>query len=221
VLPVGAWLETGPSDAAELAVADIGSLTIHGDSRVRLVGTGPDQHRLELARGRVSASVVAPPRLFVVDTPAATAVDLGCAYELDVDETARTRLHVTSGAVSLERGETVAWVPAGYQVTAEKGKGPGLPIAVAAGAALRDAAGRFDGGEASALATLVELAGEEDVGMLWNLLGRTDRTGREAVLARLAALRPLPGDLAAEKIRAGDPATLENLREVLEADLFE
>ena len=42
------------------------------------------KHCLRLAHGRLSARVTAPPRLFVVDTPAATAIDLGCAYDLAV-----------------------------------------------------------------------------------------------------------------------------------------
>ena len=145
VLPVDTWLETGTNALANLEIADIGSLTIFGESRLRLVGTGDNEHRLELARGSISAEVVAPPRLFVVDTPAATAVDLGCAYDLSVDEHDVTHLRVTSGAVSLERGERLVWVPAGSEVHARPGEGPGVPIAIEADAELRTAAGRVRG----------------------------------------------------------------------------
>ena len=104
VLPVGAWLETATGSEASVRIADIGDVTLLGGSRLRAVATGPDQHRLELARGTLRARVTAPPRLFVVDTPHAAAVDLGCAYELEVDDTGRTRLRVTTGMVSLEGG---------------------------------------------------------------------------------------------------------------------
>jgi hypothetical protein len=100
-LPVGAWLETPHGAVADVRVADIGAVRLYGDSRLRLVGTGPNEHRLELAEGRLSAKVTAPPRLFVVDTPAAAAVDQGCAYELSVDASGRTTLKVTTGAVTL------------------------------------------------------------------------------------------------------------------------
>ena len=51
------------------------------------------------------ARVVAPPRVLVVETPAADAVDLGCAYALEVEADGSTRLSVTSGQVALEAGE--------------------------------------------------------------------------------------------------------------------
>lgn len=74
-LPVGTWLETAHDAITNVQVASIGDLTVYGGSRLRLVGTGGREHRFELASGRISARVTAPPRLFVVDTPAATAVD--------------------------------------------------------------------------------------------------------------------------------------------------
>src|SRR5204863_3800785 len=117
-LPVGAWLETSGGAVADVRVADIGALKVYGDSRVRLVDTGAGGHRMELARGKLSARVVAPPRLFVVDTPVASAVDLGCAYELAVDGDGRTRLRVTSGAVSLEGHGLTAYAPMNTEVLA-------------------------------------------------------------------------------------------------------
>jgi ferric-dicitrate binding protein FerR (iron transport regulator) len=214
-LPIGAWLETAGAAVADVRVADIGHLTVFGDSRVRLVDTGAAGHRLELARGRVAARVTAPPRLFVVDTPAASAVDLGCAYELSVEPDGRTRLRVTSGAVSLEGPGATAYVPMDTEVVAAPGRGPGTPVALSASAALRAAVARFDTGDRSAVPAIVVSAGPTDTATLWNLLARTADDDRAAVFARLDALSPLPAEISADAVRAGDPDALARWRDAL------
>ncbi len=216
VLPVGAWLETARGSEAAVRVADLGELTLLGDSRLRAVATGPDQQRFELARGKLRARVSAPPRLFVVDTPGAAAVDLGCAYELEVDDAGQTRLWVTSGAVSLEGGGRSAYVPAGTEV-ATVGGGPGTPVRRAADGALRDAVNRWDGGDPTALAAVVADAGPCDTVTLWNLLGRTDGEARRAVFTRLDALAIRPEWVLEEDVLAGRPEALESWRRDLDA----
>ena len=115
-MPVGAWLETHPDGAATVQVANIGELTVFGDSKLRVVNTGATEHHLELARGHISAHVTAPPRLFVIDTPATSAIDLGCAYDLTVSPTGTTHLRVTKGAVSLEDKRGITYVPNTFEV---------------------------------------------------------------------------------------------------------
>jgi ferric-dicitrate binding protein FerR (iron transport regulator) len=215
-LPVGAWLETSGGAVADVRVADIGELTVYGDSRVRLVGTGAAGHHMELARGKVAARVVAPPRLFVVDTPVATAVDLGCAYELAVDDSGRTRLHVTSGVVSLEGHGLVAYAPRGTEVIAAPGRGPGTPVAVSAPDELRAAVARFDGGDPSALGAIVDRAELRDSITLWNLLSRTTAGARAAVVARLEQLSGRPRNVRTEDVLAGDAGAIERWREALD-----
>ena len=64
------------------------------------------------------------PRLFLVDTPATRAIDLGCSYTLTVDVTGDSQLHVTTGKVALVRkdgGEEV--VPAGAVCASRRGSG--------------------------------------------------------------------------------------------------
>src|SRR5690349_7753718 len=101
-LAVGQWLETDGNSRAQIAVGTIGNVDIDENTRVKLVETQPTEHRLELARGRMSARIWAPPRLFFVDTPSAVAADLGCAYTLEVDDKGDGRLSVTSGWVALQ-----------------------------------------------------------------------------------------------------------------------
>jgi anti-sigma factor RsiW len=85
-LHTGQWLETDGRSRAMIQVGMLGQVEVDPRSRVRLVKTGANEHRLELARGRLYASIVAAPRLFQVETPSAVAIDLGCAYTLEVDE---------------------------------------------------------------------------------------------------------------------------------------
>jgi RNA polymerase sigma factor (sigma-70 family) len=215
-LPVGAWLETSSSAVAGVRVADIGQLTVYGDSRLRLVDTGAGGHRMQLARGKLAARVVAPPRLFVVDTPGATAVDLGCAYELVVDRNGRTRLRVTSGAVSLEGNGLSSYAPMGTEVVASPGRGPGTPVVAEASDDLHAAVARFDGGDPSALPAVLRGAGPGDTVTLWNLLTRTSVDERKTVVAQLVAVAGLPDSVRTEDVVAGDAAAIERWRIALE-----
>src|ERR1051325_8288105 len=72
-LGVGEWLETDGRSRAQIAVGSIGNVEIDENTRVRLLETHATEHRLELARGKMSARIWAPPRLFFVDTPSAVA----------------------------------------------------------------------------------------------------------------------------------------------------
>ncbi len=217
-LPIGAWLETSSAATADLRLADIGDLTVYGDSRLRLVDTGPDQHRLELSRGKISARVVAPPRLFVVDTPVAAAFDLGCAYDLVVDDAGRTHLRVTSGAVSLEGYGRVSYASALTEVLATPGHGPGTPTSFDASPDLRSAVARFDLGDPSALPAILHAAGERDTITLWNLLPRAAPAARPALIAHLESLRGRPPSISSAALLAADPAALDLWRHHLELD---
>jgi ferric-dicitrate binding protein FerR (iron transport regulator) len=115
--------------------------------------TGPSEHRLALARGEMHALVSAPPRLFFVDTPAATAVDLGCAYTLTVDESGGGQLHVTLGYVALEGPESEVVIPARAKCDMRPGRRIGTPYTEEASSALQAALRQLDfGGDDSSLA---------------------------------------------------------------------
>src|SRR4029434_1808199 len=105
------WLETDGRSRAQIAVGSIGNVDIDENTRVRLLQTEPTEHRLELARGKMSARIWAPPRLFFVDTPSAVAADLGCAYTLEVEKHGGSLLRVTSGWVALELKDRESIVP--------------------------------------------------------------------------------------------------------------
>ena len=82
----GQWLETDGESRAQVNVGAIGEVEVGPNSRVQLVEASLTEHRLSLERGRLQATIWAPPRLFFVDTPSAEAIDSGCAYTIEVDD---------------------------------------------------------------------------------------------------------------------------------------
>lgn len=215
-VPAGTWLETSRDALTHVDISTIGSLTVFGDSRLRVVESAAHTQHLELARGRIRAKVTAPPRLFVVDTPAAAAVDLGCAYELSVDDRGETHVVVTSGAVSLESPRGTVLVLAGMEAHAPHGGALGIPLAVVTSAAVREAALRFDAGDAGAVIAIVEHATAADIVTLWHLIPRVDGALREQVVRRLDALVTIPFDYAVEDMLAAKPDALAAWREDIE-----
>jgi hypothetical protein len=220
---VGEWLETDSASRAKINVADIGQVDIGPNSRVRLVGTRSTEHRLALERGRLHAMISAPPRLFIVETPSATAVDLGCSYTLEVDDRGRSILHVTSGWVALERKGRESIVPAGAVCVTEPGKGVGTPYFDDASASFRDALSRLDfrNGGAKALGVVLSEAREYDTLTLWHLLYRVRGAERARVYDRLAALIAPPKGVTREGVLRLDKGMLDLWKQGLEWAWFE
>lgn len=203
----GQWLETDAVSRAQLEVGTIGQLQVEPNSRLRLVSTAAPDHRVELERGRLSAFIWAPPRLFFVETPSATAIDLGCAYTLAVDDDGTGILHVTAGYVALVLGERESIIPAGLACLTRRGIGPGTPFAADAPAAFRESLARWDfHGDVSALEEVLATARPDDDITLWHLLARAPARLRGPAHDRLAASVAPPPEVTREGIIAGDPA---------------
>ena len=101
----GGWLQTQTGNAT-LELPNIGNLSLAPGSKLTLQRLHRDEQRVQLAFGRLTAQVIAPPRMFVVETPRATVVDLGCAYVIDIDATGTGSIDVTSGYVELATSES-------------------------------------------------------------------------------------------------------------------
>jgi len=213
----GQWLETDASSKAVIHVGSIGTVQVDSNSRVRLVAARATEHRLALARGRISAMVTAPPRLFFVDTSSTTAVDLGCAYTMDVDDAGNGLMQVTLGWVALERNGRESLVPAGASCRTRAKMGPGTPFFDDAADSLKQALVEidFEKGGSSALETVLSAARVRDTLTLWHLLSRVDATDRLRVYTRMVALAPLPNGIAPAKALQLDPETLKHWREEL------
>jgi hypothetical protein len=209
-LPAGEWLETDAASRARIELPELGgAVQVAPETKIRVVAAGPKEQRLELARGEISAKVDAPPRLFVIDTPSATAVDLGCAYRLKVDGEGHSYLSVETGYVSLEGRGRISIVPAGASAETRVGVGPGTPSLDDAPAALRRALSAFDfGGDAGALKEALAVSRAADAFSVWHLLLNVPESQRAEVYERLAELSPPPPGVTREAAIAGDHETL-------------
>jgi len=210
-LRVGDWLLTDDSSRALVAVGEIGELEVKPGTRLQLVAARPDDHRLALARGAIDATVDAVPRLFFVETPAGTAIDLGCAYTLETDSLGTGRLHVTRGEVEFATGSRSSRVPLGAIIQTRPVTGPGIPYVEDAPAPLVRALAAFDfeKGGARAARNVLALARAQDALSLWHLLQRVDPTLRATVYDRLAALLPPPPGVTRARAIALDSRALE------------
>lgn len=222
-LAVGEWLETDASSRAQLSVANIGRVDIEPNSRVQLVETNSTEHRLAMSRGRLHATISAPPRLFIVETPSAVAVDLGCSYTLEVDKAGRSILHVTSGWVALELKGRESVVPAGAVCVTEVGKGPGTPYFDDASEKFRAALTKLDFGQggAKALGIVLAEAREYDTLTLWHLLSRMRGVERGRVYDRMAELIAPPAGVTKEGVMGLDRGMLNLWKKGLEWAWFE
>src|SRR6266516_3009383 len=124
-LKVGDWLQTDDSSRAVTLVGDIGHVEVKPGTRIRLVRAQRTDHRLALERGEIYATVDAPPRLFFVDTPAGTVVDLGCAYTLAVDSSGDGTIRVSAGYVEFDWSGRRSIVPLGFRAETRRAFGPG------------------------------------------------------------------------------------------------
>ena len=210
-LRVGDSLRTDDSSRALIAVGKIGQVEVLPDSRVQLVAARADEHRLALARGTIDAKVDAVPRLFFVDTPAGTAIDLGCAYTLHTDSLGNGLLHVTGGEVEFQTGQRMARVPLGALAQTRAAVGPGIPYVEDAPEPLIRALVAFDfeQGGARATRTALAVARPHDALSLWHLLQRVDPTLRALVYDRLASLVPPPPGVTRAAALALDSRALE------------
>jgi len=223
-LAIGQWLETDNVSRAQIQVGSIGQVEIDPNSRVKLVQTGPTEHRLELARGRMSAHIWAPPRLFFVDTPSAVAADLGCAYTLEVDDEGGSLLRVTSGWVALQLKDRESMVPAGAACETRRGIGPGTPYFEDASDSFRQALSKLDfephdteWSKIPALNLVLMQARPRDTLTLWHLLARLEGTDRSLVYERLAALSPPPPKVTRDGVLQLDDEMLTAWKAALES----
>ena len=213
-LVVGEWLTTDAASRARLVVGSIGEVLVEPNTRVRLLEAHDKKQRLHLALGTLTAVIVAPPRQFVVETPSAHAVDLGCAYTLEVDATGAGLVTVLAGWVSFETEGRESFIPAGGRCATRPGIGPGTPYFTDASFGFKNALAAFDlaadaTGRAAPLAQLLPEARSVDAFTLWHLLVRLEGDERAAVYDRLAVLLPPPAGVTREGVMAGDRAMLD------------
>src|SRR5262245_13923295 len=212
-LRVGQWFETGAVSNAVVKIADVGEIRVEPNSRMRILESRPQEQRMELQKGTIKAQVWAPPRLFFVETPSATAIDLGCAYTLNVDDAGNGLLRVTLGAVQLESAGRSSVVLLGWSAKTRRDAGPGTPFLVDSPAAIQQALDIIDFGQdpaakASAVDLIVKESHDNDMVTLWHLLSRVDAGLRRKIYERMLDLDSGPDGVTFEGIIRLDPGMM-------------
>jgi hypothetical protein len=212
-LAPGQTLVTDGRSRAEVTAEEIGEIEVDPGTRLRVVASSADRKRLALDRGTIHAFVWSPPGEFMVDTPSATAVDMGCAYTLHVDDSGAGLLRTTLGWVGFRLDGHDAFIPAGAVCATRPGVGPGTPCFEDASPALRAALSTFDFGpadqRASALQMILAQSRKRDALTLWHLLARVDSNDRGRVYDRLAKLVPPPPAVTREGVLRLNPTMLD------------
>lgn len=197
-LHVGQTLVTNSASRATISEENLGEIQVEPNSRVRLLQSGPNHNRIQLEVGTIHAAIWAPPGQFVVDTPSAVAVDLGCAYTLTVAPDGSGTIRTTLGWVGFHLDGRDSFIPAGAICSTRPKSGPGTPCFEDASASFRDALAQFDSAapnsaeQTVALSRVLQQARQRDALSLWHLLSRTGGGNRAAVYDRLATLVPPP-----------------------------
>jgi hypothetical protein len=214
-LRVGQLMVTDNSSRASLNVAEVGEIYVDPGSRVRLVESGSNRNRLALELGTIHAAIWAPPGEFVVDTPSATAVDLGCAYTLHVNDDGSGTLRTTLGWVGFHKDGHDSFIPAGAMSMTRPVQGPGIPYFEDASEKLRTALHAFDfeplsgADREQALRTILAQARRRDAFTLWHLLARVNAAERPQAYDRLASLVTPPANVTREGTLALDPQMMD------------
>src|SRR6266404_644626 len=214
-LEVGQLLVTNASSRATITVAEIGEIQVDPGTRVRLLQTMRDRKRISLEEGTIHAAIWAPPGEFVVDTPSATAVDLGCAYTLHVAPDGSGLLRTTLGWVGFHSNGHDSFIPAGAVCPTHRSLGPGTPYFEDATEPFRTALAQLDFGNltpesrSTILQIVLSQARRDDALSLWHLLPRTQAENREKVFKRFAALVPPPSGVTREGILRLDQKQLD------------
>ena len=214
-LHVGQTLVTSANSRASLYQLDLGEIKIDPNSRVRLIETNQHRKRIQLEVGTIHAAIWAPAGQFVVDTPSAVAVDLGCAYTLQVAPDGSGTIRTTLGWVGFQLNGRDSFIPAGAMCSTHPGIGPDTPYFEDTSPSFREALSLFDhllqstDVHSRQLDIILSHARAKDALTLWHLLSRTTGRERAQVYDRLAALVPAPHGVTREGILRLDPKMLD------------
>ena len=206
ILINGQVLETDAKSQASIRAEQIGEIDVEPNTIVRLPRGNSGLTQLALDRGTIHASIWAPAGEFVVNTPSAVAVDLGCTYTLHVDDSGDGTLQTTFGWVGFKLGNREAFIPAGAACHTKKNTGPGIPYFEDASEDFRSAVARLDAENSTsqdrdaALQIVLAKSRKPDALTLWHLLSRASESDRPRIYNRLAQLVPPPAGITREGI---------------------
>jgi len=214
-LAIGQLLETDQQSRARLRAEDIGQIEIDPSTRLRVLNMGAGLERIALDRGTIHTYIWAPPGRFVVDTPSAITVDLGCAYTLHVDDSGAGLVRTSMGWVGFKLNGRESFIPAGAACATRPKIGPGTPYFEKATSAFRAALARLDFEDSTPqqssadLAIVLGAARKGDALTLWHLFSRVNQDQRGPVFDRLQEFVPVPAGVTKEGILRLDEPMLD------------
>ena len=218
-LRTGQTIETGAAMQATMQSESVGEVLLAPESRLRLLASSRGQQRFALDYGTMHALIWAPPQLFVVDTPSAKTIDLGCQYTLRMARDGTGLLTVETGWVAFQWHNLESFIPAGAACITRSGRGPGTPYFVDAPKAMTTALAQYDmNRDPAALTSALAGARKRDALTLWHLLTRTQGAQRSAVFDRFSALVVLPETVTRDSILRSDPKALDAAWDALDLE---
>jgi hypothetical protein len=211
----GQTLETDGLSHANIRAEEVGEIDVEPGSKLRLLDLASGKSRLALDRGTIHATIWAPAGEFVIDTPSAVAVDLGCSYTLKVDEAGNGVLRTSLGWVGFKLNGREAFIPAGAACATRPKTGPGTPYFEDAGDSFRAALAKLDdpglgpGEQTEALHVVLNHSRSRDSLTLWHLLSRVSGPERGKVYELLVKFVPPPEGVTREGILRLDQSMLD------------
>ena len=175
------------------------------NSELRAAGN----RQVKLRRGTLHAFIWAPPRLFVLDTPSARAIDLGCEYTITMNDSGDGLLRVAMGWVAFQSGDRESFIPEGATCATRAKEGPGIPYYEDAPEALRTGLADLARGNTDALRQILIAARPRDGLTLWHLLTRVPERDRGATFDRFAQLVTLPPEVLRANVVRKDPRNID------------
>jgi hypothetical protein len=189
--------------SVRLESPSVGTIDLGANTTVRLIENRRKRHRLALAAGTIHAKTTSPPGVFVIDTPKARAIDLGCEYTLTIAPNGGGALHVIAGWVDLTHDYEQSLVPQGASAFIENDGSLTVPVFDDASPPFQTAVRKHD------IATIVALARTRDAFTLLNLFRLSTPDERMLLYDRLNQLVPPPPSITRESVRYWTPESTE------------
>jgi hypothetical protein len=181
----------------------VGTIDLGANTTVRLIENRSKRHRLALAAGTIHAKTTSQPGVFVIDTPKARAIDLGCEYTLTIAPGGGGVLHVIFGWVDLTHGYEQSLVPQGASASIESDGSLTVPVFDDATPAFHAAMRNHD------MPEIVASARMRDAFTLLNLFRLATPDERGILYDRLNDLVPAPPSITRESVRYWTPSSTE------------
>ncbi len=222
------------ADGQKLELTGYAEITLAAGSRLDVEQLAPDETRLFLHRGEMQAfvNVDVKERFFQVGTPAARCVDLGCLYDLTVDDDGTAHVVVTLGRVAFENNGRDVFIPARAECWADPERGAGTPRFVDSPAEMRRALDAFDRARdeppaqrlarlRAVLASATDVPASEHALPLWHISGDADPAIAAAAIEALGDRHGRPAELDAAPGQKPTAADRIRWRTHLRIDPFE